>query len=170
MIDPHFDDVHRDLDRRCRDFGEDHLRAVARHEDAPIEQAREVGARLGKAGLLGEAVPAPFGTTSARGVLVARERLAYFSLLAEMVFSAQTLAAHLIDAAGTEIQRQRWLSPLASGDVLGAVGLSEPDAGADLGAARTEAEEDGADAGEEEDKTSESDASDTQGSEHTGQS
>lgn len=144
MVDPHFDDVHRDLDRRCRDFGEDHLRAVARHEDAPIERAREVGARLGEAGLFAPAVPSPFGATSARGLLVARERLAYFSLLAEMVFSAQALAAHLIDAAGTEVQRQRWLSPLASGDVLGAVGLSEPDAGADLGAARTAAEEDGA--------------------------
>jgi acyl-CoA dehydrogenase len=144
MIDPHLDDVHRELERRFRDFGEDHLRAVARHEEDPLERAREVGARLGEAGLLDPAVPAPFGSASARAVVVAREGLAYFSLLAEMVFASQALAAHLVDAGGSEVQRQRWLPPLASGEVLGAVALSEPDAGADLGAARTRAEEDGA--------------------------
>jgi acyl-CoA dehydrogenase len=144
MVDPHLDDAHRELAERYRAFGEDHLRAVARHEEDPTEQAREIGARLGEAGLLDPAVPPPFGRATARGVLVARERLAYFSLLAEMVFSAQALAAWLIEAAGSELQCHRWLGPLASGEVLGAVGLSEPEAGTDLGAARTTAEGDGA--------------------------
>jgi acyl-CoA dehydrogenase len=60
-----------------------------------------------------------------------------------MVFSAQALAARLLDAAGTEIQRRRWLSALASGTTLGTVALAAPGAGSDLGAVCCVAEEEG---------------------------
>jgi alkylation response protein AidB-like acyl-CoA dehydrogenase len=143
LVDPHLQEVHRELAGAVRKFGEQHLRAVARDEKDPVARAREVGALLGAEGLLAAAVPAPFGSADARSALVAREGLAYFSLLAEMVFSAQCLAAQLLDTAGTEIQRRRWLRSLASGAVLGAVALAEPDAGSDLAAARCVAEEDG---------------------------
>jgi len=143
LVDPHLQEAHRELAAGFREFGEHHLRAVARDEKDPVARAREVGALLGAEGLLAPAVPAPFGAADARSVLVAREGLAYFSLLAEMVFSAQGLAARLLDAAGTEIQRRRWLRSLASGSVLGTVALAEPDAGSDLSAVRCVAEEDG---------------------------
>lgn len=143
MIDPHLQDSHRLLADRFRDFGERHLRAVGRDEEAPSARAREVAALLGEAGLLDAAVPQPRGSADARSVLVARERLAYFSLLAEMVFATQALAAHLLDAAGTGVQKGRWLSALVSGSVLGGVALAEPEAGSDLGGVRTVAEGDG---------------------------
>ena len=142
-VDPHLQEVHRELAASVRQFGERHLRAVARDEKDPVARAREVGALLGAEGLLATAVPAPFGSADARSVLIAREGLAYFSLLAEMVFSAQGLASQLIESAGTEIQRRRWLPSLASGAVLGTVALAEPDAGSDLSAVRCVAEEDG---------------------------
>lgn len=126
-----------------REFGERHLRAVARDEKDPAARAREVGALLGDEGLLAAAVPAPFGSTDARALLVAREGLGYFSLLAEMVFASQGLTAWLLETAGTEIQRRRWLPALASGAVLGTVALAEPEAGSDLAAARCVAEADG---------------------------
>jgi acyl-CoA dehydrogenase len=143
VVDAHLEETHRELAARFRGFGEHHLRAVARDEKDPVARAREVGALLGTEGLLAPAVPAPSGSADARSILVAREGLAYFSLLAEMVFSAQALTARLIDAAGTEVQRRRWLGSLAAGDVLGTVALAEPEAGSDLGAARCVAEEDG---------------------------
>jgi alkylation response protein AidB-like acyl-CoA dehydrogenase len=143
MIDPHLEETHRELGSRVREFGDRHLRAVARAEDDPIARAKEVGALLGEDGLLGAVVPPPFGSSDARSVLVAREGLAYYSLLAEMVLAAQGLAGHLIDVAGTEIQRRRWLPPLASGAAFATAALAEPDAGADLASARTVAEEDG---------------------------
>jgi len=143
VIDPHLQDSHRLLADRFRDFGEHHLRAVGRDEEAPSERAREVAALLGEAGLFEAAVPQPLGAADARSVLVARERLAYFSLLGETVFAAQALTARLLDAAGTEVQKSRWLSALVSGAVVGGTALAEPEAGADLGAARTQAEGDG---------------------------
>jgi alkylation response protein AidB-like acyl-CoA dehydrogenase len=142
-VDPHLEDGHRETAARFRAFGEQHLRAVARDEDDPIARAGEIGALLGDARLLESAVPPPFGSTSARAALVARETLAYYSLLAEIVFSAQALAARLLDAAGTEIQRRRWLPALAEGSSLATVALAEPAAGSDLGAVRCVAGEEG---------------------------
>jgi acyl-CoA dehydrogenase len=144
MIDPHLEEDHRDLTARVREFGERHLRAVARDEEAPVARSKEIGSLLGQNRLLAPMVPPPFGTMDSRAVLVSREGLAYFSLLAEMIVAAQGLAAQLIDRAGTELQRRRWLPPLASGAVLGTAALAEPEAGSDLGSARALAEEDGA--------------------------
>jgi alkylation response protein AidB-like acyl-CoA dehydrogenase len=143
LVDPHLEDEHLATAVRFREFGERNLRAVARDEESPVARAGEVGALLGEAGLLELAVPPPVGSSSARAVLVARETLAYYSLLAEIVFSAQALAARLLDAAGTEIQRRRWLSALASGGTLATVALAEPGAGSDLGSVRCVAEEEG---------------------------
>jgi acyl-CoA dehydrogenase len=141
--DPHLEDRHHELASRVRELGARHLRAVARDEEDPSRRAAEIGAQLGDAGLLQCAVPPPFGSMDARSALVAREGLAWFSLLAEAVFSAQALAAHPIAAAGSDAQRGRWLPALASGSVLGALAATEPEAGSDLGAIRTRAEKDG---------------------------
>jgi acyl-CoA dehydrogenase len=143
MIDPHLEEEHRELAARVREFGERHLRAVARHEEAPLARAKEIGALLGEVRLLASAVPPPFGTMDSRAVLVTREGLAYFSLLAEMIVAAQGLAAQLIDRAGTELQRRRWLPPFASGSARGTAALAEPEAGSDLSSVRTVAEENG---------------------------
>jgi acyl-CoA dehydrogenase len=143
MLDPHLEDRHRELAARVRERGERQLRAVAADEEDPCRRAAEIGAWLGEAGLFQPAVPPPFGTMDARSALVAREGLAWFSLLAEAVFSAQALAAHPVSAAGSDAQRGRWLPALASGSVLGALAATEPDAGSDLGATRTVAEADG---------------------------
>ena len=53
------------------------------------------------------------------------------------------LAAHISLGAspfylfGTEEQKQRWLMPLAQGEMLGAFGLTEPNAGSDAGGTKT---------------------------------
>ena len=142
-MDPHLEDRHRELARQVRELGERHLRAVAGDEEDPSRRAAEIGAQLGDSGLLKSAVAAPFGTMDARSALVAREGLAYFSLLADAVFAAQALAAHPLSAAGSDAQRGRWLPALASGSVTGALAATEPEAGSDLGAVRTVAEADG---------------------------
>lgn len=141
--DPHLDEGHRELAGQVREFGERHLMTVVRQEESPEERARELGRLLGEAGLLASMVPRPFGSMDGRSVLVAREVLASFSLFAETLLATQGLAAHLIDAAGAEIQRNRWLPALADGSALAATAFAEPDAGSDLAAVRTEAEPDG---------------------------
>jgi acyl-CoA dehydrogenase len=141
--DPQLEDRHRELAGRTREFGEHHLRGAAGEED-PSGRAAALVAHLGEASLLAAAVPGPFGCFDARSALVAREGLAYYSLLAEAVFAAQALAAHPIAAAGSDAQRARWLPALADGSAAGALAATEPEAGSDLGAVRTLAERDGA--------------------------
>jgi acyl-CoA dehydrogenase len=143
MNDPHLDDRHRELLARARDFGERHLRAVARAEEDPAGSTAEAVVRLAEAGLLPAVVPPRFGTADARTIAVLREGLAYYSLAAESVLTAHGLAAHLLSASGSEPQRARWMPSLASGTTLAALAVAEPEAGSDLGSIRTVATADG---------------------------
>jgi glutaryl-CoA dehydrogenase len=56
-----------------------------------------------------------------------------------------SLAMFPIWAFGSEEQKERWLPPMAAGDVIGCFGLTEPDAGSDPGSMRTTAKRDGSD-------------------------
>lgn len=57
--------------------------------------------------------------------------------------SIHNMVASMIDSAGTEAQRHRWIPDMASMDSLGSYCLTEPDAGSDAGALRTTARRDG---------------------------
>jgi glutaryl-CoA dehydrogenase len=54
-----------------------------------------------------------------------------------------SLAMFPIWAFGSEEQKQRWLPPMARGEVIGCFGLTEPDSGSDPGSMRTSARRDG---------------------------
>lgn len=51
--------------------------------------------------------------------------------------SVQSIVGHYLLAFGTEEQKQRWLPPMARGEVVGAIAMTEPAAGSDLQAIRT---------------------------------
>ncbi len=53
--------------------------------------------------------------------------------------AVHTIVAHYVDAYGTEEQKRRWLPGLTSGELVGAVAMTEPDTGSDLQAVRTRA-------------------------------
>ncbi|MGI3186340.1 acyl-CoA dehydrogenase family protein [Nioella aestuarii] len=58
-------------------------------------------------------------------------------------FAVHNIAAHYIIAYGTEEQKARWLPKLASGEMVGAIAMTEPGTGSDLQAVRTTAVPDG---------------------------
>ncbi len=55
----------------------------------------------------------------------------------------QSVVAHHILAYGSEAQKQRWLPRMATGELIGAIGMTEPDCGTDLQSIRTMARKDG---------------------------
>jgi alkylation response protein AidB-like acyl-CoA dehydrogenase len=55
----------------------------------------------------------------------------------------QSIVAHYILAYGNDEQKHRWLPRMASGDLVAAIAMSEPDSGSDLQAIRTAARRDG---------------------------
>lgn len=58
-------------------------------------------------------------------------------------FAVHNIAQHYIMAYGTEDQKARWLPGLASGEMVGAIAMTEPGAGSDLQAMKTSAVKDG---------------------------
>ena len=115
--------------------------AYARELDAP-----ELFPLMGKAGLLGVTIPEEYGGAGANYVsygLVAREIERVDSGYRSMASVQSSLVMHPIHAYGSDEQRTKYLPGLASGDLIGCFGLTEPDAGSDPSGMRTYAKKDG---------------------------
>jgi len=109
----------------------------------PVELAKEMGAM----GLLGMHLNG-YGTAGTNAVsygLACRELEAGDSGVRSFVSVQGSLAMYPIWAFGSEEQKQQWLPPMASGEIIGCFGLTEPDAGSDPGAMKTSARQDGSD-------------------------
>jgi len=128
----------------------DAAKAFAEAELAPrVEEAYlaektdpELFRLMGKAGLLGVTVPAEYGAAGANYVsygLVAREVERIDSGYRSMMSVQSSLVMYPIFAYGSEEQRRKFLPGLASGELIGCFGLTEPDAGSDPGGMKTRA-------------------------------
>jgi acyl-CoA dehydrogenase len=143
VSDPFLDHVHRELAERARAFGEKHLRAQLPEDADPGQRTIEIVRLLAGAELLAAAVPPPHGFMDLRALVVIREALAYFSALADTAFAMQGLGSYPICLAGTDVQKNRWLSAVVGGETLCGFAVTEPEAGSDLAGVRTAAEPDG---------------------------
>ncbi len=109
----------------------------------PVELAKEMGAM----GLLGMHLNG-YGTAGTNAVsygLACRELEAGDSGVRSFVSVQGSLAMYPIWAFGSEEQKQQWLPPMASGEIIGCFGLTEADAGSDPEAMKTSARQDGSD-------------------------
>ncbi|MGO4915963.1 acyl-CoA dehydrogenase [Pseudogemmobacter sp. W21_MBD1_M6] len=98
---------------------------------------------MGEAGLLGLTLPEQYGGLGASYVtygLVAREIERVDSGYRSMMSVQSSLVMYPIYAYGTEEQRMKYLPKLASGELIGCFGLTEPDAGSDPAGMKTRAE------------------------------
>jgi acyl-CoA dehydrogenase len=113
------------------------------HEDHMYP--REVWTKAGAAGLLCAAMPEEYGGaggTFAHEAVIDRElSLAGFDTFGGPLHSG--IVAPYILNYGTEEQKRRWLPKLATGEMVGAIAMSEPGTGSDLQAVRTTAKKSG---------------------------
>jgi glutaryl-CoA dehydrogenase len=110
-----------------------------RHEHFDPEIMREMGAL----GFLGATLPEDYGCAGVNYVaygLVAREVERVDSGYRSAMSVQSSLVMHPIHAYGTEAQRQAYLPRLATGEIVGCFGLTEPDHGSDPGGMKTRAE------------------------------
>ena len=104
---------------------------------------REILREMGALGLLGPTIAEEYGGAGLGYVaygLIARELERVDSGYRSTLSVQSSLVMHPINAYGTEAQRKKYLPKLASGEMVGCFGLTEPDHGSDPGSMATRAE------------------------------
>lgn len=106
---------------------------------------REAWAKMGASGFLCPWLPEEYGGSSADFLysVVIAEELARAGAVSLMAPLHSDIIAPYIHRLGTEAQKRRWLPKCASGEIVLAIAMSEPNAGSDLAALATRAERDG---------------------------
>ena len=136
------DQDHLDLITLYRDFAENTVKPLAADLDKEARFPEETIAQMAELGMLGIPFPEEYGGTG-------MDNLSYVQCVEELskvcASTGVTLAAHTslgswpIYHFGTEEQKQKYLVPLASGEKLGAFGLTDPNAGTDAAGQKTTA-------------------------------
>jgi butyryl-CoA dehydrogenase len=137
---------HHEIRRTVREFAEGRIVPVADELERKGEFPHEIIREAASLGLLGVPYPEEVGGTGLDSVAYAItiEELSRVSGSVGIIVSAHTsLGCNPLYLAGTNEQKERYLRPLASGQKLGAYGLTEPSAGSDSRGTRTRAHRDG---------------------------
>jgi glutaryl-CoA dehydrogenase len=116
-------------------------RVIAAYREEKYD--RSLITEMGKLGLLGATLPEEYGGAGLGHVsygLAAREIERVDSGYRSTMSVQSSLVIHPIFAYGDEAQRKKYLPRLASGEIVGCFGLTEPDFGSDPGGMRTRAE------------------------------
>jgi glutaryl-CoA dehydrogenase len=127
----------------ARNYAQDRLfpRVLSAYREERFD--REIVNEMGELGLLGATLPEDYGGSGLGDVaygLIAREIERVDSGYRSMMSVQSSLVMYPIYAYGTEAQRRKYLPKLASGEILGCFGLTEPDHGSDPGSMVTRAE------------------------------
>src|SRR6516164_481604 len=133
-------EAERALAALCSDFAQ---REIAVRAPAAWDEGRcptELLRQMGTLGLLGVLVPERWGGIgmSTVGFVAAMEEIGRADQSVAAAWQAHaTIGSLPLLLFGDDAQRERWLRPLAEGRVLGAFGLTEPDAGSDARGIKT---------------------------------
>ncbi|WP_044749322.1 acyl-CoA dehydrogenase [Bacillus alveayuensis] len=137
---------HEMIRKMVRDFAKNEVAPTAAERDEEERFDREIFDKMAELGLAGIPWPEEYGG-------IGSDYLAYVIAVEELskvcASTGVTLSAHISLASwpiykfGTEEQKQKYLRALATGEKLGAYGLSEPGAGSDVSSMKTRAVLDG---------------------------
>ncbi|HWC32182.1 MAG TPA: acyl-CoA dehydrogenase family protein, partial [Actinomycetota bacterium] len=120
--------------KALRAFAEDVVAPRVEEMDKAEELPMDIVKQMGELGLFGLPFPEEYGGQGADllTLCIAIEELARIdSSIAIPLEAAVGLGANPIYRHGTEDQKQRWLVPMAKGEILGGFGLTEPGGGSD---------------------------------------
>lgn len=139
---PFFDDSHRALYTDVKAWSDAALTNRV-HTGSVDEHCVKLTRQMGDAGWLRYCVPAEYGGAleelDSRSLCLLRQALGYYDGLADFSFVMQGLGSGPISLFGSEMLKQKYLPHVASGKMLAAFALSEPEAGSDVAAMTTRA-------------------------------
>ena len=137
-----FNDEYKMIQKMYRDFAEKEIKPLAEEIDENERFPKESVQKMADNGMLGIPWPEEYGGEEGDylSYVFAVEELSKVCASTGVTLSAHTsLGSAPIYDWGTEEQKQKYLVPLASGECLGAFGLTEPNAGTDASRQKTTA-------------------------------
>jgi alkylation response protein AidB-like acyl-CoA dehydrogenase len=132
--------------KMVRDFAENEIAPIAQETDQSGQFPRETIRKMGKLGLMGLPFSEEYGGAGADTIsyAIAMEEISRVCGSTGITLAAHTsLCTFPIYHFGSEEQKHKYVPKLASGEWIGAFGLTEPGAGSDAGGTRTQAVLDG---------------------------
>ena len=126
---------------------EKELRPVARKYDLADEYPHDIVEQMKELGLFGATIGEEYGGLGLSAWTYAQIviKVAGAWMAPSGIFNSHLIVASAIERNGTDEQKQRYLPRMATGELRGSIGLTEPNAGSDLQAIRTTAKLDGED-------------------------
>jgi len=128
--------------REARRFAQERIVPIAAHFDETGEFPSETVAEMGRMGLMGIEVPEEYGGAGLDTIsyVLAMEEIAKADASHSVIMSVNnSLYCYGLLNFGTEEQKQKYLVPVASGEVVAAYSLTEPMSGSDAGTMRSRA-------------------------------
>ena len=141
-----FPEEHEMLRELVRKFADAELRPRAAQVDEQGDVSREVLDKAIELGFMGVVFPEEYdgGGMGEVGYCILMEELARGCMSTAVVIGGhESIGAMAIHLAGSPEQKERYLKPMARGELIGAFALTEPEAGSDAGAIKTFAEDRG---------------------------
>jgi alkylation response protein AidB-like acyl-CoA dehydrogenase len=139
-------DTQRQIVDLAREFAREHIAPHAAEWDRTKTFPRPVIDELGRLGFLGMTVPERYegmGIDTVTYLLALEEIAAADASIAVSISIQNAIPATMLVRHGSPAQQERWLKPLARGELLVGFALSEPDAGSDPAGMRAQAVRDG---------------------------
>ena len=141
-MDFKFNEMEQEIIDMLHDFCIKEVKPIAAELDEKEEFTQNAREKLAEMGMLGTYIPEEYGGAglSYLTYIACCEELAKYCASTSIMFSVHgSLCSWPILEFGTEEQKQKYLVPLAQGEKLGAMGLTEPSAGTDAAGVRTTA-------------------------------
>src|SRR5437867_9463224 len=143
---PGLSETQRQIVELAREFARTKIEPFAAECDRRAYFARDVIDELGRLGFLGMSAPEEFdgmGLDSVTYLLALEEIAAADAAIALSLSIHNAIPTTMLVRHGSRTQRERWLRPMARGELLAGFALSEPESGSDSAALRTRAVRDG---------------------------
>jgi alkylation response protein AidB-like acyl-CoA dehydrogenase len=138
----------REIQRTAREFAAAEITPYTAQWDRDSHFEPALVKKLGDLGFLGMLIPEQYDGLGldALSYLVALEEISTHDASVGVMMSVHnSLPTQMILNYGTDAQKQRWLPPMARGEILGAFALSEPGSGSDASSLTAQAVRDGDD-------------------------
>jgi alkylation response protein AidB-like acyl-CoA dehydrogenase len=136
------DEEQLDIRDTVRRFTEQEITPLAEEWDETHHFPREVYTKMADLGLMGMTTPEEYGGTplNRQTAALVYEELAHGEMATAVGLSVHNMVTGSIARFGNDEQRSRWVSRLASGELLGAFSLSEAGSGSDAASLQCRAE------------------------------